>query len=619
MSIITQDALQIISEHLSPTSRLNLAVIDQRFFDIATRWNDVKTIVFDDDDVTLAGANFVHNYNCDVFEKKNAAGNDRSFYKTEAKETALKLCPAVKKLIIQTKLSDFDAIMLDKMNLKLTKLYMSIENLSLVNFPKFPRLRTLHLVANSTKELGVLDVVESRALKAIFPQTLTRVCLTGIFLTENLLLHLIALENLVVLDMIGCLVDTRVGAKYVPLLEKFPSLEDLSLPPSLFSFSTKPSTQTEFTLQKLNVVKLGLYMDQFDEDTFYSQTLKFLPRKLEILVVFGNYMPLKKWKMLKTNKKFQIVFGPNISLASCPQANLSNVKLLSHLIRSPPYTIQEYNPNFHRNHDIPLGNFSWQFSLIEWQGAGTRKELISIRRRLNALEGEEVMLEGIRIPPPVIENRVRQLRDNRLPGSPEFEVFDPLAPILPLARVLPRLPLRRPGQERGVLRREGSARNRRNRSAPPSIVRPLAIPPPPPPPTQSDSMRTHPPSPPATLTGAVLNNTLQSISPIITNTTASRLGGSTTSSDVMNRAFLGTPAFEESRRLSTASQNSTIVNSEITVATTATASPERLSAQAPRNFTPPPNNNVPTSANSNESVASNPPVNPEAHGAHNLN
>lgn len=55
----------------------------------------------------------------------------QSTYKTVAKETALKLCPGVKKLIIQTKLSDFDALMLNELELKLTKLYISIENLRL--------------------------------------------------------------------------------------------------------------------------------------------------------------------------------------------------------------------------------------------------------------------------------------------------------------------------------------------------------------------------------------------------------------------------------------------------------------------------------------------------------
>lgn len=167
----------------------------------------------------------------------------------------------------------------------------------------------------------------------------------------------------------------------------------------------------DFTFQNLSVTKLGLYMDQFDEDVFLGQTIRFLPKGLKYLVVFGNYLPLKRWKLLKSVQKFGILFGPNTALASCPQTNLSNVKLLSHLVRCPPYLFQEYNPNFHRNHDIPLGNFAWQFSLVEWQGNGSRKEVQSLRMRLNVADDEEVVFEGVRIAPIVIEERLRLMRE----------------------------------------------------------------------------------------------------------------------------------------------------------------------------------------------------------------
>uniref|UniRef100_A0A8R1HGV7 F-box domain-containing protein n=1 Tax=Caenorhabditis japonica TaxID=281687 RepID=A0A8R1HGV7_CAEJA len=594
--MISQDALQTITEHLSPTSRLNLAAIDQRFFDVATRWSDVKTIVFDDEDVTLAGANFVYTYQNSAFDCKDASKNlnlhqNQTLYKTTSKETALKLCPAVKKLIIQTKLSDFDAIMLDKLNMKLTKLYIGVDNLSLVNFPKFEKLRSLHLVLNSTKEIKIVNYVDKRVLEACFPPTLTRVCLTGIFLTENLLLHLSKLPNLVCLDLIGCLVDTLVSVKYVPLFETFPALDELSLPPSLFSLSSKAKSQVNFTLQNLSVTKLSLYMDQFDEDHFYSQTMRFFPRKLQFLVVFGNYLPLKSWKQLNTVKKFTILFGPNTALASCPQANLTNVKLLSHYVRSPPYIPLEYNPNFHRNHDISLGNMSWQFSLLDWNANGTsHKEMAALRKRMNVREDEEVVIEGIRIPATVIRDRMRRLREDRFAGSPLIHRPDELVANMTreINRILPNnappaappMPRRMEVRTFGQMRRAAVSRNRRNRSAPPAPALAIEMPP------SSSSMRTQPPTPtltptPAaqTGTGAVLVNTIPSISPIVT---ASVVGATTTTSDVsriggttvsanseLNRGFLGTPAD---------STISTTMNSEMTPITTVTASPERVHA-----------------------------------------
>ncbi|EFO86581.1 hypothetical protein CRE_04496 [Caenorhabditis remanei] len=606
MSIITQDALKSVTEQLSPTSRLNLAAIDQQFFSVSTKWHDVKTILFDEDEVTMAGANFVHTFENLAFRKNGVDGN-RSFYKADAKETALKLCPGRKKLIIQTKLSDYDAVMLNKMNLKLTKLYISTENLSLVNFPKFEKLKTLHLVFNSTKELKVVDVVEQRVLKTVFPQTLTRICLTGIYLTENLLTHMATLNNLSCLDTIGCLIDTRVGAKYIPLLETYPSLDELSLPPSLFSFSIKTKTQTELSFQKLTVTKIGLYMDQFDDDVFYSQCRHFLPKNLKVLVVFGNYLPLKKWKLLSSINNFMILFGPNISLASCPQANLTNVKLLSHLVRSPPYIQLERNPNFLRNHDMSVGNLEWQFSLIEWKDHNLcRKEVLALRKQMNATGEEEVVFEGVRIPAPVIMQRLGQFRGRRMmmPHSPnDFQVFDgpiPMAPPLPARHPIvhpPRHPQnilhtvqpqhrRRSNRNRPDTPVPRRASRRRTRSAPPAIEDvPRQQP------RQSDSMRTHPPSPPVgTQTGAVFNATLPNISPIRTTTASdvtrasASVSTATNGMSVLNRGFMATPnsdtsntATVGSRRLSTESQVSSVLPSEMTVQSVSTASPERIS------------------------------------------
>uniref|UniRef100_A0A1I7UDP5 F-box domain-containing protein n=1 Tax=Caenorhabditis tropicalis TaxID=1561998 RepID=A0A1I7UDP5_9PELO len=568
MSIITQDALKAISEQLSPTSRLNLAAIDQRFFEAAAKWHDVKTIVFDDDDVTLAGANFVHTYENAAFQKKG----DKILYKTEARETALNLCPALKKLIIQARLADCDVVMLNKLNLKITKLYISIENLSLVNFPKFEKLRTLHLVYNCVKDLKVVEVVEMRVLVATFPPTLRRVCLTGIYLTETLLTVLSSLPNLVCLDLIGCLVDTRVGAKYIPLLEKFPSLDELSLPPSLFSFSTKAKTPENFSLKQLKVTKIAIFMDQFDDDLFYSQSRHFLPKNLKYLVVFGNYMPLRRWKLLSSIQNFMIIFGPNTSMASCPQANLTNVKLLSHLVRSPPYIQQEYNPNFLRNHDTNIGNLNWQFSLIEWKdNNGCRREVEALRQRMHAIGDEEIVFEGIRIPAPVISRRFGEFAENAfrriMPGSPEQLVPQP--PPLPTTTPPPTRRVSRSRRNRlnqhQPLPRRGS--RRRNRSAPPLSEMPAT----------TQSLRTNPPSPPVpTNSGAVFNATLPMISPI---TVATNPSVSTATTGVMNRGFLATPGTTSSMAVTTSQptrrQSASPMNSEMT------ASPERPAPAQP--------------------------------------
>ncbi|CAO4364202.1 unnamed protein product [Caenorhabditis nigoni] len=608
MSTITQDGIKAITEQLSPTARLNLAALDPKFFHVATKWHDIKTLVFDEDDVTMAGANLVHTYENLAFQKEGVDGN-RTHFKTEARETAIMLCPAVKKLIIQAKLSDFDAVMLNKLNLKLTKLYISTENLSLVNFPKFEKLRTLHLVSDSTKEMKVVEVVEPRVLTAAFPQTLTRICLTGIYLTENLVNFMANLKNLKCLDMIGCLVDTRVGAKYVPVLETYPSLDELSLPPSLFSFSVKSKTPAELTLKNLKVTKIGIYMDQFDDDTFYSQSCRFLPKNLKYLVVFGNYLPLKRYKHLKSLKNFMIIFGPNTSLASCPQANLTNVRLLSHLVRGPPYIPQEYNPNFLRNHDTILGSLQWQFSLIEWKDNNVcRKEVLALRKRMNVAENEDAVFEGLRIPAPVIQERFGALRERRMmPGSPnDFQVFQddiPQAPPLPARRPAPppqatpppttRRRSRRIRHGSQQPRRVSAPRRRRPQSAPPA---PLPIEDAPGRRPQSDSMRTHPPSPPVgTQTGAVFNATLPNLSPIgnSNTSTASRIGGTVTpatatnGTSVLNRGFVVTPqtstvstmGSSESRRLSTVSTTSEM--------STATASPERLPNLIPAPPAPP--------------------------------
>ncbi|CAI5442190.1 unnamed protein product [Caenorhabditis angaria] len=223
---VTDDSLELISSYLSPVSRLNLAALNEQFYYACTVWRDVKTIVFDIDDITLAAPNMVHKYVYSSIDRMTSI------------RTALKMCPGIKRLIIQAKLKESDISVLNENPSLISKLYISTENLGLQDFPVFKRLRTLHIVANSMKEYRVMNTIGPKILQSAFPMCLRRICLTDVYLTSNLIEYLSTLPNLTYLDLIGCLVDTNVAPKYIESLEKCQSLEELSLPPSFFSFTT---------------------------------------------------------------------------------------------------------------------------------------------------------------------------------------------------------------------------------------------------------------------------------------------------------------------------------------------------------------------------------------------
>ncbi|CAB3398179.1 unnamed protein product [Caenorhabditis bovis] len=358
----TQDAIQLISSFLSPASRFNLAEIDEYCFEEATSWRDVRTIIIDDDDVSLGSPNFVHK-----ITSKTEVSKITNDSRINAIHTVFELCPALRRMIIQTRLREKDVELISGKPLRIPKLYISTENLSLARFPNFDRLRTLHIAANVCRELRVMNVVGDHFLKAIFPNSLRRVCITDVYLTDALMNKLAALPKLYSLDLIGCLVDTNVAPKYIPLLEKCEALEELSLPPSWFSFTAKNKMPSTLNLRNTKLEKLSLYIDTYDKDSFGDQLDGIVPKTLKILVLFGNYIPFKRLNKMKDFKNYAIIFGPNESIASCPQENLTNVKLLSHLVRRPPYAM---NPNLMMLQtfvDFHIDNLSWRFNLAEWQ------------------------------------------------------------------------------------------------------------------------------------------------------------------------------------------------------------------------------------------------------------
>ncbi|VDM60101.1 unnamed protein product [Angiostrongylus costaricensis] len=131
---------------------------------------------------------------------------------------------------------------------------------------------------------------------ALFPITLRHVVLTGIVLSRPLMDTILTLTNLRHFDAIGCVIDTNLGADYVEKLAQLSNLDEMSMPPSMFSFSVREENKIKFSMRKLRLSRLSLFMEQFDEDTFFEQLETIMPKKLKTLILYGNYFPLKKSK-----------------------------------------------------------------------------------------------------------------------------------------------------------------------------------------------------------------------------------------------------------------------------------------------------------------------------------
>ncbi|VDM82208.1 unnamed protein product [Strongylus vulgaris] len=54
------DALRLVSEYLTPASRINLARVNASTGEALSRWEDVHSVLFDDTKVVMAGEVFRH-------------------------------------------------------------------------------------------------------------------------------------------------------------------------------------------------------------------------------------------------------------------------------------------------------------------------------------------------------------------------------------------------------------------------------------------------------------------------------------------------------------------------------------------------------------------------------
>ncbi|CAD6200029.1 unnamed protein product [Caenorhabditis auriculariae] len=352
---MTVDVLESVSKHLCPSSRLTFAELDEETFAAGTRWGDMAVLVIDDDSLTVNGDSFAHDITCPPENR------------TKKLSSLLKLCPQVKRLCIQTRLRECDLPVLKEKAKLLKKLYITCDNFGRdqIQYPgfSFEKLRSLHISMTADLPLSIHAILEKSAIEAYFSPTLRRVCLTGVTLTGELLDKILLLTSLRTLELIGSIIDSEVGARYVEQFGKLPDLEEFSVPPSMFSLSHKQSNTVPFSFRKLKLAKLSLHMERFDENNFQAQIKDFFPPKLEVLVLFGNYYKMKQWKKLSEIKYPTILFGPNEARVTVPGGRLDSYKLVSHYIRRPPYIVN-HHPNALTAATV-MQTEPWRFSLAE--------------------------------------------------------------------------------------------------------------------------------------------------------------------------------------------------------------------------------------------------------------
>ncbi|KIH63511.1 hypothetical protein ANCDUO_06186 [Ancylostoma duodenale] len=83
------------------------------------------------------------------------------------------------------------------------------------------------------------------------------------------------------------------------------NLDELSVPPSMYSFSLKDDKSVPFNLRKLHLSKLSIYMECFDENSFFDMLETMMPKKLEALTLYGNFYQLKRSKKYAQWRKFE--------------------------------------------------------------------------------------------------------------------------------------------------------------------------------------------------------------------------------------------------------------------------------------------------------------------------
>uniref|UniRef100_A0A158PCH2 F-box domain-containing protein n=1 Tax=Angiostrongylus cantonensis TaxID=6313 RepID=A0A158PCH2_ANGCA len=208
------------------------------------------------------------------------------------------LCPHTRRVWIQTRLRQEHIGELKKHSNTIEELHISSENFDKrypVSWNGFlpKRLRSLNILQRMDQPLNTRQMLDSVSCQALFPITLRHVVLTGIVLSRPLMDTILTLTNLRHFDAIGCVIDTNLGADYVEKLAQLSNLDEMSMPPSMFSFSVREENKIKFSMRKLRLSRLSLFMEQFDEDTFFEQLETIMPKKLKTLTIYGNYFPLK--------------------------------------------------------------------------------------------------------------------------------------------------------------------------------------------------------------------------------------------------------------------------------------------------------------------------------------
>ncbi|XGW20027.1 hypothetical protein V3C99_003669 [Haemonchus contortus] len=343
------EALRLVSEYMTPAGRINLAQVDASSCNELIRWEDVHSLLFDDYKVVMAGEVFRHQVESSTDSRDNLQ-----------MEQSFRLCPHARHVWIQTRLRNEHIDVLRKRSGIIESLYLSSENFD-TRYPlswddfTMSRLRSINILQRMDQPLNLRQILDPTACQAFFPITLRHISLTGVVLTPAFMDVLLTLTNLRHLDLIGSVIDSNLAADYVEKLGRLPNLDEMTMPPSMFSFSNQEQSVVSFSFRKLHLSKLSIYMEQFDENIFFEQLESIMPRKLEALVLYGNFFALKKSKKYGQWRKFEIVFGKMTPQVRTQWWMRDDAILMSHLVRSPPYkTADDFRP-------IRNSNASWRF------------------------------------------------------------------------------------------------------------------------------------------------------------------------------------------------------------------------------------------------------------------
>ncbi|KAL6729999.1 hypothetical protein Aduo_001004 [Ancylostoma duodenale] len=406
------DALRLVSEYMTPAGRINLARLNAATCKVLSKWEDVHSLLFDDTKILMAG---------EVFRHRVDTGMDLGFL--HSMNEAFKLCPHSRRVWIQTRLRREQLEVLQQRANTIEVLYISSENFDtqhLLSWEKIGlnRLRSINILHRMDQPLNLKQMLDKTACQALFPFTLRHVCLTGIVLSAAVMDALITLTNLRQLDLIGCVIDTQLAGEYVEKFVQMSNLDELSVPPSMYSFSLKDDKSVPFNLRKLHLSKLSIYMECFDENSFFDMLETMMPKKLEALTLYGNFYQLKRSKKYAQWRKFEILFGSMTPQVRTPWWMKDDSILMSHLVRCAPYRIaDDFRP-------IRNTASSWRFdqSTLENEESRTERQNPTINRFLRFMRPEAAPL-AVAPPPPRIAPEappppVRRDRIRRRPNVP---------------------------------------------------------------------------------------------------------------------------------------------------------------------------------------------------------